>query len=102
MMLKRSGLFFSDESFNKSFVRSFVHSFVRSGMYMHACIHSLIYYLLISHRMPGHLHGSGTRGACATVAGAVYERGRLGSSTELSLGAQLHGRVVGDGIMKLF
>ena len=56
--------------------------------------------LLIFHRLPSHIYGSRTRSACAEALSAVYERGRLGTTPELPFGAQLYGRIVGNG--KLF
>lgn len=53
-----------------------------------------------SHRLPGHLHGTGTRGTCTASIGTVYERGRLGAIAELSFGTQLHGWVVGYGMFR--
>ena len=47
--------------------------------------------------MPGHIHGSRTRGACAETFSTIYERGRLGSTAELPFGAKLYGRIVGNG-----
>lgn len=58
--------------------------------------------MLVSHRLPGYLHGPRTRGACAAAVSAIYERGRLGPTAELSLGAGLYGRIVGNGTRKFY